>query len=74
MTLTPMSGAGRIKGDAIDANNAYVEIKDANASYTLTGQTLHKAWIEAVRNDHTECRFIIKFANGLKLDGVVTKE
>lgn len=73
MTLHPMSGAGRIKGDASTADNAYVEIKDANRSYTLTGATLEKAWKEAVRDGHTECQFIITFTNGYRLTGRVER-
>lgn len=73
MKLHPMSGAGRIKGDATDSHGAYVEMKDANVSFTLTGPMLKKAWQEAVRQDQTECRFIIVFANGFKLDGIVER-
>ena len=73
MILHPMSGAGRIKGDASTADGAYVEIKDANKSYTLTGDDLKKAWTEAVRAEHSGCLFIITFANGMRLTGVVER-
>lgn len=56
-----MSGAGRIKGDAITSDNQYVEIKDANKSFTLTAKMLHDSWVQAMKQGRTGVKWIIQF-------------
>lgn len=57
-----MSGAGSIKGDAVrKSDNAYVEIKDANRTFTLSAAKLLKAWREAVHQGNDSCEWIIQF-------------
>lgn len=64
MRLTPGSGAGRMKGDARDSGGAYVEMKDANRSYTMSAEEFLTSWKRAVR-EGIECKWIIKFKNGI---------
>lgn len=61
MKLTPMSGAGRTKGDAKSADGAYVEIKDANRTFTLSAEKLLKSWKESVRQGDEACEWLIIF-------------
>lgn len=72
--LTPNSGAGRIKGDARTAGDGnYLEIKDANKSYTMNAEELLTSWIRASR-EGVGCEWLIVFKNGVKCRIQVERE
>jgi hypothetical protein len=62
-TVTPMSGAGSIKGDGFDADTMY-EVKDAAKQYVLKGSDLDKLYREAVRDGRSPA-MLVTFENGL---------
>jgi hypothetical protein len=59
-----MSGAGRIKGDAVRASdNAYVEIKNPNKSITLNAAEVERWWKQSVHQGNDSCELVIEFVN-----------
>ena len=68
----PMSGAGSIKADGHDKDNLY-EIKTANKTHTITGDALSKLFVWAAQQEK-DAVYIVKFANGMKLEGRVTRD
>lgn len=61
--LHPMSGAGSIKGDGSDDEHHY-EVKDANKSYTLSGEYIRTHYREAIA-EAKEAIMLVHFANGM---------
>lgn len=66
-----MSGAGRIKRDASDAENL-VEIKDANKTYSISATDMKSLHHEASIQGKTPVIHII-FTNGYEVEGIVKK-
>ena len=72
MRLHPRSGAGRIKQDMSD-EEFLLEHKDAAKSIQVSGAYLRSIWLEAVKVGKTPM-FVIKFGNGMVLEGTIRKE
>lgn len=67
----PRSGAGRIKQDG-STEDAVIEVKDANRSFTLSGTDLLAAWIDATRQGKDSV-WVIRFRNGMEAELVMVR-
>lgn len=66
MRLVPMSGAGGIKGDAVDERTV-LEVKDANVSFALNSAYLATLHHQAVVQGK-DAVMVIEFANGMEAE------
>ena len=65
----PNSGAGKIKGDASNADEVG-EFKMANKSHTLGADELAKHFRESAK-EGKDALYVVEFANGIVLEGYV---
>lgn len=68
----PNSGAGHIKWDASSETDLF-EMKDATKSHTLNSDLLEKLFRDGARQGKSS-HYIVRFANGIVLHGVLTRD